>query len=191
MPIEPTRGSGFAYLDAIRDVFCDGPKEHVDIVPQDVGLAPADSWYVASRGAAQPRKDTASWSGPTMGQWTGSAGFEGMGASDGVLRGVTTSRDPVMASPSLELRASCYARMQIEMRLDRPAGAAQLFWATAASGVSEAASVSVPTVADSQWHTYTFELGKNPNWGGCVTAFRFDPAAEPGVTVEIRSIRLE
>ncbi len=189
--IEPTRGNGFAYLDAIRDVFCDGPKEHVDIVPQDVGLAPADSWYLAARGAGQPGKDATAWSGPGIAQWSGTAGFNGIEARDGVLRGVTTSRDPVMASPALELRASRYARMRVEMRLDRPAGVAQLFWATTASGVSEATSLSVPTVADGQWHTYTFELGKNPNWGGCVTAFRFDPAAEPGVTVEVRSIRLE
>lgn len=189
--IEPTRGSGFAYLDAIRDVFCEGPKEHADIVPQDVGLAPSESWYVDARGAAQPGKDTAAWSGPALGQWTGSSGFAGIETRDGVLRGLTDSRDPVMTSPVLELRASRYARMRIEMRLDRPAGGAQLFWATTAAGVSEAASVHVPTVADSQWHTYTFDLAANPGWGGCVTAFRLDPAAEPGVTVEIRSIRLE
>ena len=114
-----------------------------------------------------------------------------METRDGVLRGTTTTRDPVTSSPALELRASRYTRMQIEMRLNHPAGGAQLFWATTASSVSEANSVSAPTVADSQWHTYTFEVGKNPNWGGCVTSFRFDPASEPGVTVEIKSIRIE
>lgn len=189
--IEPTRGSGFAYLDAIRDVFCEAPKEHTDIIPQDVGLAPSDSWYVGSRVAGLPGKDATAWSGPSIAQWSGSAGFDGMEALDGVLRGITTSRDPVMASPALELRASRYARLRVEMRLDRPAGVAQLFWATTASGVSEATSLSVPTVADGQWHTYTFEVGKSPNWGGCVTSFRFDPVAESGVTVEIRSIWLE
>ena len=189
--IEPTRGSGFAYLDAIRDVFCEGVKKHVDIIPQDVGLAPSDSWYLASRGAAQPGKDATSWSGQSIGQWTGSAGLDGVETRDGVLRGTSNSRDPVMSSPALELRASRYKRVIVEMRLSHPAGGAQLFWATTASGVSEAASVSVPTLADGRWHTYTFEVGQNPNWGGCVTAFRFDPTSEPGVTVEIKSIRLE
>ena len=189
--IEPTRGSGFAYLDAIRDVFCEGPKEHSDILPQDVGLAPSESWYLASRGAGQPGKDATAWSGQTLGQWTGSAGFAQLETRDGLLRGTTDSRDPVLTSPALELRASRYARLRLEMRLDRPAGGAQLFWATTSSGVSEATSVAVPTVADGQWHTYTFELGQNPSWGGCVSAFRLDPASEPGVTVEIRSIRLE
>jgi hypothetical protein len=189
--IEPTRGSGFAYLDAIRDVFCEGPSEHTDIIPQDVGLVPSESWYLAARGAGEPGKDTTAWSGQAIAQWTGAAGFDGMETLAGVLRGTTTTRDPVMSSPALELRASRYSRMLIEMRLNHPAGAAQLFWATTASGVSEANSVSVPTVADGQWHTYTFEVGQNPNWGGCITSFRFDPASEPGVTVEIRSARLE
>jgi hypothetical protein len=189
--IEPTRGSGFAYLDTIRDVFCEGPKEHVDVIPQDVGLAPSDSWYLAARGEVQPGKDTTAWSGPSISQWTGAAGLDKVETTGGVLRGITSTRDPVISSPGVELRASRYARMRVEMRIDRPAGGAQLFWATTAAGVSEATSASVPTVADGQWHAYTFELGKNPNWGGCVTSFRLDPGSEPGVTVEIRSIRLE
>ncbi len=56
---------------------------------------------------------------------------------------------------------------------------------------TEAASVAVPTVADGRWHRYTFAVGTNPHWGGCVTSLRFDPATEKGVTVEIKSIRLE
>jgi hypothetical protein len=47
--IEPTRGSGYSYLDVIREVFCDGPKEHVDVAPEDVGLGPLDSWYQATK----------------------------------------------------------------------------------------------------------------------------------------------
>ncbi len=189
--IEPTRGSGFAYLDAIRDIFCDEPKEHVDCLPQDVGLTPAESWYLGARGTVQPAKDASAWSGETLGQWTGSAGFATFEARDGLLRGFTDSRDPVMLSPALELRASRYTCMRVELRLDKPAGGAQLFWATRANGVSEANSVTVPTVADGQWHTCTFDLAANPNWGGCVTSFRLDPSSEPGVTVELRSIRLE
>ncbi len=53
--IEPTRGYGFSYLDVIRDVFCEGPKEHVDLAPEDVGLPAADSWYCAARNRRRPR----------------------------------------------------------------------------------------------------------------------------------------
>ncbi|HPA16332.1 MAG TPA: glycoside hydrolase family 99-like domain-containing protein [Verrucomicrobiae bacterium] len=186
--IEPNRGSGFAYLDAIRDVFCDGPKEHTDVVPQDVGLASPESWYLKARGEVKPGKDTTAWSGPLLSQWSGFADLE---MRENVLRGTTTSRDPAVTSPDIELRARRFVRALVEMRLDRPAGHAQLFWTTSASGLSETASVVVPAVGDGQWHTYTFDLARNPDWGGCVTSFRFDPVSEAGVTVEIRSIKLE
>ena len=54
--IEPTRGYGFSYLDVIREVFCEGPQEHVDVAPEDVGLAAADSWRSSSaRVGPRPR----------------------------------------------------------------------------------------------------------------------------------------
>ena len=56
---------------------------------------------------------------------------------------------------------------------------------------TEAASVVVPTVADGQWHTYTFAVGQNPHWDGCITSLRFDPATREGVTVELKSVHLE
>ena len=37
--IEPHREWGFAYLDAIRSVFVDGPDVHRDVVPEDRGLS--------------------------------------------------------------------------------------------------------------------------------------------------------
>ncbi|MBR5627269.1 MAG: glycoside hydrolase family 99-like domain-containing protein [Thermoguttaceae bacterium] len=36
---------GFGYLDAIRNVFSDLPKEHVDLIPEDVGMGPYDTIY--------------------------------------------------------------------------------------------------------------------------------------------------
>jgi hypothetical protein len=50
--IEPTRGKGFSYLDVVRDVFCDGPGEHVDLGPDDLGTPAPESWYLAVRNAA-------------------------------------------------------------------------------------------------------------------------------------------
>lgn len=86
------------------------------MLPQDVGLKPSESWYLAARGEGQAAKDTTSWSGQTIGQWTGSADFDKMDVRDGVLRGVTSGRDPVMTSPALELRAGRYKRVLVEIR---------------------------------------------------------------------------
>jgi hypothetical protein len=45
--IAPSRRYGFGYLDAVRKVFANAPPEHVDLLPEDVGLGPYDA-------AAQP-----------------------------------------------------------------------------------------------------------------------------------------
>lgn len=37
--IFPTRQYGFGYLDAVRNVFCSVDQEHLDLVPEDLGLS--------------------------------------------------------------------------------------------------------------------------------------------------------
>jgi hypothetical protein len=43
--IAPYREYGFGYLDAVRRVFSDAPDEHVDLIPEDVGMGPYDTAY--------------------------------------------------------------------------------------------------------------------------------------------------
>ncbi len=38
--IFPVEQFGFGYLDAVRNVFSDAPREHTDYVPEDIGLGP-------------------------------------------------------------------------------------------------------------------------------------------------------
>ncbi len=45
--LAPHRQYGFGYLDAVRKVFSDAPEEHVDLIPEDIGLGPYDSAYQA------------------------------------------------------------------------------------------------------------------------------------------------
>jgi hypothetical protein len=51
--IAPCRQHGFGYLDAVRRVFARDHADHVDLVPEDVGLGPYDS---AARGALARRE---------------------------------------------------------------------------------------------------------------------------------------
>jgi hypothetical protein len=51
--IAPHREYGFGYLDAVREVFSDTPKNHVDLLPSDVGMGPYDQAYKQHVG---PRK---------------------------------------------------------------------------------------------------------------------------------------
>ena len=41
--IAPYREHGFGYLDAVRRVFAGSPADHVDLLPEDVGLGPYDT----------------------------------------------------------------------------------------------------------------------------------------------------
>ena len=108
-----------------------------------------------------------------------------------LLRAVSTTDDPAWQLPETRLRASRYMRAIVEMRLSRP-GAAQLFWTTSSEpATSEPASVTVPVLADGQFHACSFPVGRNEHWNGCITSLRFDPTAASGVTVEVRAIRLE
>ncbi len=43
--LAPCREHGFEYLDVLRDVFTDAPREHTDIIPEDVGLGPYETAY--------------------------------------------------------------------------------------------------------------------------------------------------
>ena len=52
--IAPCREHGFGYLDAVRNVFSTAPREHFDLLPDDVGLGPYDA---AARAALARREE--------------------------------------------------------------------------------------------------------------------------------------
>ena len=43
--IAPHREFGFGYLDAVRAVFSSAPKEHTDLLPEQIGMGPYDRAY--------------------------------------------------------------------------------------------------------------------------------------------------
>jgi hypothetical protein len=49
--IEPTTGTGFSFVNAIKQVFCSSwaPEEITDIIPEDLGMAPPQRRYEAVR----------------------------------------------------------------------------------------------------------------------------------------------
>jgi hypothetical protein len=189
--IEPTRGYGFDYLDVIREVFTPASGPHTDLAPGDVGRS-CDSWFRAvQQSAAKLPPDLACWSGPALAAWRPLMGLAQAGLEAGTLRAVSDTDDPAWLLPETRIRASRYTRATVEMRLSR-SGTAQLFWTTSSEpAASEPASLSVPVVADGQFHACSFPLGQNEHWSGCVTSLRFDPTAAAGVTIQVRAIRLE
>ena len=70
----------------IRDVFTEGPKEHLDIAPEDVGMSPCDSWYREARQAtANDSAATDSWSDKRLSAWNSMMGLGEAKLEGGVL----------------------------------------------------------------------------------------------------------
>ncbi|MEI6499867.1 MAG: LamG-like jellyroll fold domain-containing protein [Armatimonadota bacterium] len=191
--IEPTRSKGFSYLDAIRDTFSESPTKHTDLAPEDVALGPYDSWYRQARAlrAGGAPSSATSWSGAALGSWGGSMGLDQVSLKDGVWQSTSNAADSATTIGGLKIRGNRFSKVVVDMRVSQ-SGGAQLFWTSASvPGAQEAASATVETTADGQFHRYTFEVGKNDRWGGCLTGFRLDPAVASGVKIEIKSIELQ
>ena len=187
--IEPHQEFGFGYLDAIREVFTDAPKVHADVTPADAGLGPYDV------PPAPPAKTAWNFARADDG-WNNTMGLAGVAAHDGALSGRTTNHDPAFFSPGLQARADKFTTVVIRMKLQREDGQplrdeAQLFWSTSRLPESESTSERFAVTGDGQWHEYTVPVSQNHRWRGVITRLRLDPVNQPGVRVELDSIRLQ
>jgi hypothetical protein len=66
---------------------------------------------------------------------------------------------------------------------------AQVFWATAVSGLSEGNSLRFAVVGDGQFHDYELDMSESPQWRGLITSLRFDPSSKSGVKFAVDYIR--
>jgi hypothetical protein len=186
--IEPHQEFGFGYLDAIREVFTSAPRAHADVIPADVGLTP-------------PQVEMPS---PTQDRWVFSKGLQGwssmMGQTEarveaGALSARTTSDDPALSGPPLQLLASSHPVLRLRMRLTPLSGTAfqdlaQLFWSTQTTPTSEATSIRIPVRADGQWHDYQVRLSAKRPWTGIITGLRLDPCNRGDVEVRVERLEL-
>ena len=180
---------GFGYLDAIREVFTDTPKAHDDVTPADAGLGPYDV------PPAPPAKTAWDFARDDEG-WHNTMGFANVAVRDGLWTGRTTTKYPALFGPGMQARADQFAAVMIRMKLRREDGqalqdSAQLFWSTTRQPESETTSERFPVTGDGQWHEYQIPVSQNPRWRGILTRLRLDPTNQPGVTVEVDSIRLK
>lgn len=98
--------------------------------------------------------------------------------------------------PPLPSRA--YAQLEVRMKLNNLRGqntGARLYWSTPTSPMDEVKAMRIPTVADGQFHTYTFDLFSSRAWteSDWITALRLDPyeLSFPGLDVAIDYVRLK
>ncbi|MCS7192458.1 MAG: glycoside hydrolase family 99-like domain-containing protein, partial [Armatimonadetes bacterium] len=187
--IEPHAEFGFGYLDAVREVFTDAPKVHVDPVPVDVGLALKEIERLPlDKSHWEFERDFEGWD-----SWMGLADVK---VEKGRLAARTVDNDPAFFGPPVQLKASNYRFVAVRMRLTKLdegkvlQDVGQVFWQTLTLPESEATSLQFKVQIDGQWHEYFLPVHENLRWRGTITRLRLDPCTQSNVLVEVESIRL-
>lgn len=178
--IEPSREWGFAYLDAIRNVFV-GKGEHEDIMPEDVGLNLIEAEFPPARDRWEFEEG--------MEGWSAMMGIGEFKVEGGCLVLRTSTNDPAINLPPVHLNAKEYKKMVIRMKVDK-GNIGQVFWATDVFPISEFTSQRFKLIADNEFHIYELDLTTNPAWQGVITSLRFDPTDVAGANVAIDYIRI-
>ena len=184
---EPNTQYGFGMYEALRETFCVKPETGwpLNYTPADVGLGPYDlprKEKPVFTGAWDFRKDLDSWK-PMM----------GIASSEQTRAGwqlLTKTHDPAVQLNFPMIAAKNYTQFIARMKVSGGAGC-QLFWAADQNGTSEKRSLSLPLIADGQFHDYVFDLAKNKYWRGRIGHFRFDMANAENVTVTIERIEMK
>ena len=180
--VEPHQEWGFGHVDAIRDVFTNAPKEHVDLIPQDVGLGPYE--------LEKPIPATAwEFDDPKHPGWDAIQNLEKSRVENGRLITESNGSDPAIYGEAMDIDSKRFRRAEIRMKVDRGRGA-QLFWAAKSRGFVEASSLRWEINPDGQFHVYELDLGASPAWKGRIGAFRLDPTDAAGARIEIDYVRL-
>lgn len=194
--IEPHAEFGFGYLDAVREVFTDAPKVHIDLAPVDVGLALKEVERLPlDKSRWEFERDFEGWD-----SWMG---VDDVRVEKGCLVARTVNNDPAFFGPPVKLRANKYRFIAIRMRLTKLCGGespgepqkavqdiGQVFWRTTTLPESEATSLRFKVQIDGQWHQYLLPVQENRRWHGTVTRLRLDPCTQPNVLVEVDSVKV-
>ena len=190
--VEPNAEYGFGMFEAVRDTFCKKPTEGwpINFGPEDIGLGPYD---------LPPLEKTirTSWDFADGAQgWSALMGIADFKAEDGRLLFKTVHHDPAITTLLEKLKADNWSRLIVRLKAKAANGsetsdAAQIFWSTTTSPVSEANSLRTPFKVDGNFHDLVFDLKSVKNWRRTITSFRFDPGTKADLNIEIESIRLE
>ncbi len=179
--IEPSREWGFAYLDAVREVFL-GKDGHQDLVPQDIGLPLKEAEVPHFRGRWDFEK--------TPEGWTAMMGVDIFKVEDGCLYLHTSTNDPAIVFPPVAIKSKDYRRMLIRMKVDK-GNIGQVFWSNTVFSMSEFTSERFKLITNGEFHTYELDLSKNPAWKGTILSLRFDPTDASDANVYIDYVALE
>ncbi len=96
-------------------------------------------------------------------------------APDGAMRIAVSGPDPYIGLPPLDVRGPI--RVRLRLRTD-VAGGGAIYWATEGGGIEGSNVATFAVSADSAWHEYEVAIDAAKR----VTALRFDPPGDSGIT---------
>ena len=203
--IEPNEEYGFAMYDALRDVFCEKPKDGwpSNLVPQDIGmplhefppmfLSPVQRWTFDSSTEGWYRQP---FGAPTV-TW-----------NDGTIRFITTRIGNYnIRQRMLPFDASRYGFFKVRMRItpnqhqkpDCKTRLMHLKWGTTENPIMgkdlsvdfESQVASAEVKADGEWHEYEIDLSHTPLWCGNVNELWFEAVDLSSAFVDIDWMKFE
>ena len=183
--LEPSVEHGFAYLDALRSVFCPRAGRHRDLTPRDLGR-PAPVFDLKLPSVSHWLFDFG------LEGWTGK-GVANLRADHGAMHFTTSNADPQVSSPANYIECARYPRLRIRMKAAPPEGApqtvpAQVFWSTVEYAMREDTSQSFTLKADDRWHVYEVNLSQSPKWKGMADGLRLDPGDRAGLNITVDEV---
>lgn len=124
-------------------------------------------------------------------EWGGFTHLLDREVAGGTFNAEISGNDPSMTQ-SINVDAAKKKRFVVRMKNGTASTTAQLYWATALSGMDESKRVDFTIVAnDPNYTTYEVDLTGHLEWSGTITALRFDPATNATGTTSIDWIELK
>lgn len=183
--LEPSVEHRFAYLDAVRSVFCPSAGPHRDLTPADLGRpSPAFDMKLPSVEGWRFDFDTQGWTG---------TGIADLRSDHGAVAFRTTTTDPQISAPANYIECGKVGGVRLRMKAVGPAGGpsttgAQLFWSTVDHAMREDTSVAFEVRLDGRWHEYDLDLRRSAKWTGMADGLRLDPADIANVDIAVDEV---
>ena len=198
--LAPSAMYGFAYLDVVREVFCDDESEHIDVVPNMVQKDRFNNLYpygrtldiyksrlknpskinILQKYQFNPKYDKSDWH---------TANSSNTVYENGVIKAIAATDDPqVVLQANVDISDVTYLRMKIKNNSGYSNG--QFFFATENHpDFTEKNSIPFSTYGTGENIIELFVGGLNEFYGN-LTKIRIDPGKEAGISYEISDIEL-
>ncbi|MBI3919798.1 MAG: glycoside hydrolase family 99-like domain-containing protein, partial [Armatimonadetes bacterium] len=215
--VEPDKEWGFAFLDAVREVFGQGTGKHFDCVPtpekiSTFSVLKDDELVRAREMEKQPYPDppfaarSVNWkidealpSTKALRSWEfeGNSGegwmpyhVEPFVVSHGVLRTKVTTEDPQLIVDNVGASIEDLRCLALRMKVSEGVDSCELFWSTFTEPQPSAnKSFLFPLKPDGKWHTYQVMKRPEGKWSGTLKLLRLDMGAA-GDVIEVDWVRL-